>query len=782
MSKHGRGRKKVVLGITKGEQSDEKTKASSIRATTRSPLSHAALSLASMVLATGAAAQDGALPQIDVLSDSGAQTYRATNQTITRLPTPLLDTPQTVNVVTERVIQETGARTLEDALRTVPGITFQAGEGGQQGDSPIINGFVARGDIYRDGIRDPGWYTRDLFSSDRVEVYKGPSAFAFGRGTTGGAINFVSKLPTGANFLNTTGTGYTQGGLRAELDASGRKDHVSVRIAAMGQGIDTATRDNVWTKRWGVAPSVAVQLNQTKVTFAYIYQGEESIPDYGHPYLPQPIRAPGTGLLTDPGYFGNGSATPPVPIDRRNWFGVFGGPLADVVNVDTHIATAKVEHEFNKDSKLTNATRYVMNDRSARPTAPRNLSTNTSTTAIAPPEFPVNLMTIGRQHFWNETYNSMLVNQTDWVGKVNTGIIQHTIVAGMELMQEHRWQQRANGMDLNNLCAPAVAACRTSLAVPIDTTFGGTFNFWNPANQTDSNNVAFYASDQMQMNQYFELLGAVRWDRFHTTWQDPFNATVASRFLHREDDMFSYRVGGVFHPTPNSSIYVAYGVSYNPSAELGTLGAGNSLTASVQAPPERNESIEAGVKVDLLQNRLSVTAAIFQIEKTNMRIANDASLPADRQVTILDGVAQVRGFEVGVAGSLTDKWQIFAGFSHLDTEITKTRNLAELGRQLPNAPPDSLSLWMTYQVTPEWLVGGGAFYQNDTFVNATNTAYVPDYWRFDVMTSYKVHQDHTIQLNIYNLTDEKYYAQYYQGHAVPASGRYAALSWRAKWL
>ncbi|MET0878738.1 MAG: TonB-dependent receptor, partial [Tardiphaga sp.] len=263
---------------------------------------------------------------------------------------------------------------------------------------------------------------------------------------------------------------------------------------------------------------------------------------------------------------------------------------------------------------------------------------------------------------------------------------------------------------------------------------------------------------------------------------DPFNATVASRFLHREDDMFSYRVGGVFHPTPNSSIYVAYGVSYNPSAELGTLGAGNSLTASVQAPPERNESIEAGVKVDLLQNRLSVTAAIFQIEKTNMRIANDASLPADRQVTILDGVAQVRGFEVGVAGSLTDKWQIFAGFSHLDTEITKTRNLAELGRQLPNAPPDSLSLWMTYQVTPEWLVGGGAFYQNDTFVNATNTAYVPDYWRFDVMTSYKVHQDHTIQLNIYNLTDEKYYAQYYQGHAVPASGRYAALSWRAKWL
>ena len=469
-----------------------------------------------------------------------------------------------------------------------------------------------------------------------------------------------------------------------------------------------------------------------------------------------------------------------MPIDRRNWFGVFGGPLADVVNVDTHIATAKVEHDFNKDSKLTNATRYVITTaRRVRPLREIS-STNASTTAIAPPGVPVNLMTIGRQHFWNETYNSMLVNQTDWVGKVNTGSSNIPIVAGMELMQRDRWQQRANGMDLNNLCAPPLQPAGPALRSHRHDVWRQ-FDFWNPA-QTDSNNVAFYGSDQMKLNQYFELLGAVRWDRFHTTWQDPFNATVASQFLHREDDMFSYRVGGVFHPTPNSSIYVAYGVSYNPSAELGTLGAGNSLTASVQAPPERNESIEAGVKVDLLQNRLSVTAAIFQIEKTNMRIANDASLPADRQVTILDGVAQVRGFEVGVAGSLTDKWQIFAGFSHLDTEITKTRNLAELGRQLPNAPPDSLSLWMTYQVTPEWLVGGGAFYQNDTFVNATNTAYVPDYWRFDVMTSYKVHQDHTIQLNIYNLTDEKYYAQYYQGHAVPASGRYAALSWRAKWL
>ena len=145
---------------------------------------------------------------------------------------------------------------MEEALRTVPGITFSAGEGGQQGDTPIIRGFVARGDIFRDGIRDPGWYTRDLFSIDRVEVYKGPSAFAFGRGATGGAINYVTKLPTGAQYLESTVGGEHGHGYREDVDASGKNGNVSGRIAGLYQDVNTPTRDKVWTKRWGVAPSM----------------------------------------------------------------------------------------------------------------------------------------------------------------------------------------------------------------------------------------------------------------------------------------------------------------------------------------------------------------------------------------------------------------------------------------------------------------------------------------------------------------------------------------------
>ncbi|MGD9923569.1 MAG: TonB-dependent receptor plug domain-containing protein, partial [Pseudorhodoplanes sp.] len=155
-------------------------------------------------------------------------------------------------MVTPQVIREQAARTMEDALRNVPGITFQAGEGGMQGDAPFIRGFQARTDMFRDGIRDPGWYTRDLFSSDSVEVFKGPSAFAFGRGSTGGAINITSKQATGAKFVEGTVTGSTPFGVRTELDASGSVGNIDARIAAVWQDIDTPDRDNVWTKRWGV--------------------------------------------------------------------------------------------------------------------------------------------------------------------------------------------------------------------------------------------------------------------------------------------------------------------------------------------------------------------------------------------------------------------------------------------------------------------------------------------------------------------------------------------------
>ena len=390
-------------------------------------------------------------------------------------------------------------------------------------------------------------------------------------------------------------------------------------------------------------------------------------------------------------------------------------------------------------------------------------------------------MTIGRQHFWNETENTLLVNQTDLVGKVRTGSFLHTFAVGLELSRETRDQRRAMGMSANNLCDPTNALCRTSLFSPLDTSFGGIFTGWNTPLETEMNNVAIYALDQIRINEFFEVLGSIRHDSLDTKFDDPGNATPANRHLSRKDDMTSWRVGGVFHPLKNVSVYGAYGVSFNPSSELGTLSGAATNQASVLLDPEQNTTIEFGAKADVLNGRLSLTGAIFRIEKTNLRILNDPSLPPAQQFLVLDGIARVQGVEVTAAGHLTDRWQVIGGYSYLESEILNTRNLAELGRQLPSTPHHNFTLWSTYDVTPQWTVGAGAFYQSDAFVNTTNTAYVPAYWRFDAMTSYKVTKNSVLQLNVYNITDEMYFAQYYQGHAVPASGRYASLSYRVRW-
>jgi catecholate siderophore receptor len=291
-----------------------------------------------------------------------------------------------------------------------------------------------------------------------------------------------------------------------------------------------------------------------------------------------------------------------------------------------------------------------------------------------------------------------------------------------------------------------------------------------------SNTFAVYGFDQIKFNEYFELLGSVRHDHFTADYTD-FAQPVATRNLSRTDDMLSWRTGAVFHPTKYSSIYAAYGISYNPSAEFGTLSSAPTNAANSLLDPEKNRVIEVGAKADLLNNKLSVSGAVFRIEKTNMRIPID---PVTNTTLQLDGLARVDGIEVGVAGHLTDKWQVSAGYSYLDSEIVRTTNRAELGNELPNTPHNNLAVWSTYNLTSDWTIGGGATYQSDAFVNTTNVSYVPSFWKFDAMASYKVTPNSTLQLNLYNITDELYYSQYYQGHAVPASGRYASLSYRVR--
>ncbi|MBC7785114.1 MAG: TonB-dependent receptor, partial [Burkholderiales bacterium] len=494
----------------------------------------AAVSLASLMGATVASGQESGvqLPTIDVTGDQNGG-YQATQQSIVRMPVPLLDTPQSVTVIPQQVIRDQSATSLQDVLRNVAGITFRAGEGGNGGDDPYIRGFDARNDMFRDGVRDPGWYTRDLFATDRVEVYKGPSSFLFGRGSTGGVINTVTKTPTGKTSVDAEISGQVPGGYRATVDANGKvNDNVSARIAIMNQDVPKAGREDVVQKRWGIAPSIKAKIgDSTEATASYIYQHTDHIPDYGIPFVG---AAPGTTTRF------------PANVPRSNFYGVLTNSLSDVETNDAHIATFKVEHEINNQFKIANTTRYADITRFLRINQPPGGA------AVSPTNLNVNL---ARNRWQLNVQSSLLANQTDVVGKFQTWGMQHTLVTGLEFTKEDRSQLRQN--------ITGVVPGTVNLLYPDPyPTFPG--NIAAPGLPTLNNgrSTAAYLADQVKLNKYFELLGGLRWERFTA------DSGVQPAIFSRTDSLWSWRVGAIFHPIENTSIYVTRGTSFNPSAEF----------------------------------------------------------------------------------------------------------------------------------------------------------------------------------------------------------------------
>jgi catecholate siderophore receptor len=703
------------------------------------------------MFATAASGQE-ALPQIDVLASGGG--YQTINPSLARLPTPLLNTPQSVNVVPEKVIQEQNASNVKDALRNVAGITFRAGEGGNQGDSPYIRGFSAQSDVFRDGARDPGWYTRDNFTVDAVEVFKGPSAVLFGRGSAGGVINLTTKTPVDRTFVEGTVTGNSGPGVRATVDANGKiNENVAARIQVMGQKYDIAGRDHVEENRYGVAPSVRINMGtQTTATLSYIFQHEFSVPDYGIPFLSAAWGVP----------------RPVAPVPRNNWYGILSSPYPDVENVDAHIGTARLEHQFNSWLKATNITRYSNVHRFQRNVFPE------PNTAVAGFPQPPSLNSMWRPNRAQvDVTNTILSNQTDFNLKFATGAWQHTVATGVDFSRETRDFQRNNftGQGATNFITPdAYRAPGAPGPVAVNQLLFG-----------QSDNAGVYFADQIKLNEWWELLGSVRYDSTQFTQDAPL-AAASVRKLHNNFNFFSWRAGVVFHPLPNTSVYAMRGTSFNPSADLMTINPGTNPPGNLNAlslaqlGPETNVTTEAGAKADVLNGRLSLQTAVFQSEKTNMRVAD----PATSSFTVLQGITRVNGFEASATGKLTDQWSIITSYTYLDARIVQTLNAAQLGQRPVITPQHSFSLWTTYDVTAAWQIGGGAWYVGESWGDIPNTALIPAYWRFDAMTAYRITDKTTIQLNVYNLTDKFYAAAGYSNWIVPGASRTFALTLRTK--
>ncbi|QSQ15750.1 TonB-dependent receptor [Myxococcus landrumensis] len=677
------------------------------------------------------------LPTVEVQGET--EGYQVRESSLPKVQKALVNTPQSVTVVPEAVMEEQRATTVRDALRNVSGITMSAGEGVRQGDSFMLRGFSAQNDVSRDGARDLGWFTRDTFNLEGVEAYFGPSSVLFGRGSAGGAINLVTKKPKRTSFQEVTLSGGTAPTGRVDADINQvLSEDLQLRLNVMGQLSSTAGRDVVKDNRVGVAPSLRYKLaERTTLEMDYMFQREDGIPDYGMPYF-------------------NGSpVTESLDVPRENFYGV----KSDKERVDAHVATARVTQGLGESLQLTNTLRFGRVDRFASPTAPRGLTPTGAPT------------TIGRQRFQTETDNSYVANQTAVGGELQTGFIKHSANAGVELTWEKRSQGRYN---LNAVGLPTGPNLPADLFNPdSDPDLSAVSPVFSSSSVSVQRTLGLYIADQIELGPYVELLGSVRWDVFNTDYVST-AATGAKTRLQSSDHLLNWRAGVVVKPVEKVSVYGMYGTSASPSAELGTLAAD-----TVSLDPEKNTIIEAGAKADLLEDRLGLTAAVFRINKTDARVPNTNP---EGPPQVLAGEQRVQGLNLGVSGTIVERWKVLANYTLMDSAIVEHTTPHMVGQRLPNTPRHSISLWTTYSPLKDFTLGGGAIYQDVTSVNNPTSAsavtnYVPNFWRFDAFASYAFGKA-LVQLNVYNLTDTLYYDQYYAGHAVPAEGVSALLTAR----
>ncbi len=661
---------------------------------------------------------------------------------------PLRDTPQTISILSKEMIEQQGATTLRDVLNNVPGITLTAGEGGAPaGDNLTIRGFSARNDIFIDGVRDLGAQSRDPFNLEQVEVVKGPSSSFTGRGSTGGTINLISKLPNMRRSISGSVAAGTSDTRRASVDVNlPFSDSIAFRLNAMGHDADYPGRDAVQNQRWGLAPSLMFGLGTaTRVSASYFYIEQDNTSDYGIPWVP------GTNnVLAE-------FRDRPAPVSRSNFYGYAD---RDHEKLRSDLATGRLEHEFNDRVGIRSQLRYGYSRRDSIASPPR-FANNNSTDITR------------EMRAWHAVDN-IVDSQTDVTARFKTGAIEHTAVFGGNLSFEKN--------DRILRTAPASAA----IGQPVDLfnpntndVYPGVISIDPRRPEAEARSQAVYFFDTIRFSKQWEFVGGLRWDRFDVTGGNA--ATVSGQNvltpIDRVDKILSGRASLIFKPVENGTIYAAYGSSANPSLE-GLLYS----PADVRVDPEKTGTFELGTKWDLLGNKLLLSGAVFRVDKTNARTP-DLTNPA---VFTLDGDVRVSGVEFSATGNITRNWQVFSGYTFLDSEIVKSnvcvRNASnvcisfpELGKELINTPRHSFNLWTTYS-WDRLFFGGGPRFVGRRYGNNTNTRLVDSYVVVDALVSYKLTRNIDLRLNVNNLGDKYYLDRIGGGHIIPGAARTVLLT------
>jgi catecholate siderophore receptor len=648
----------------------------------------------------------------------------------------LVNLPQTVVVIPKTVFREQAAITLSDVLRNTPGITLLAGEGGgasnTAGDSFFMRGFDATNSIFIDGVRDQAAYSRDVFNLDQVEVSKGPSGSYTGRGNASGSVNLVTKTPTD-QALRVMGVTYgTNDHVRGTIDfnqplSESSLGGTAVRLNAMWQDGGVAGRDEVEHDAWGIAPSFAIGLGaDTRLALAAQILRQENTPDYGLPSAALRSLAP---------------TTPPVGhVDQSNFYGITD---VDFDDVDSDSYTARFEHDFAPGVTLRNLSRYSDNHRLAVITTIRNEDAFDPVTGL-----------VTRTRQINERINRNFTNQTNLSFEFQTGGLEHSMSTGVEYASEKQISPERTGAGE----APPTDIHHPNPHDPV-TDFAPARTGAFTRGETDT--FAAYGFDTIELSRQWQLSAGVRVERYDTDFLEvaiPGSGTPDIK-LDVSDTLTSWNGGLVFKPVDNGSVYVSAATTQTPPGGLNfTLSPTETNVNNPALEPQKSTNYELGTKWDLFERRLSATAALFHTVNTN--VVSTESISGTVVAVSFDSEQQVEGIELSVAGLITPKWQVFAGYSYLDSEFTKAVAVSQ-DATLQWTPRNSGNLWTTYQLPFGFSIGGGARFM-DTVARRSVTVpegaapSAPSYWVYSATAAWAANDRVTLRLNVNNVTDEVY--------------------------
>lgn len=691
---------------------------------------------------------------------------------------PVIDLPQTINIIDGQVLKDRQITTLAEALRNVAGVTTSVGEGGVvNGDQFFIRGQAARDDIFTDGLRDFGAFTRDSFNYESVQVLKGSSSTALGRGVSGGAINTQSKRARPEDMFSANVSGGTDDYGRVTFDANKALGATTgLRLNFMAHRNDTPDRDNVFSHRWGFAPALGFGIGgDTTFDLIFFHQEEDKAVDYGVPIAvttATDIEVPVTEL----------------GVPRSNFYGFRGDEDNTVVNT----LTARFGHKFNDWLSLTSDIKLGAYKRAFRQTVPSCAAVTCGNLLTDGNSATIPMSASGVRGQFRQTTKGIQNVSTLLVEKP-LGDMRNEVIVGWDF--SYQTNDREDDIRPNNGATSSVAQ---PLFAPTGT---AVLDFTRKTYQyrdSRATDIAFFIDERLWLTPKLSVNAGVRFQHFKNEQETVALTTNAngpvitcngasgtfSTCLTRLDavhDLWNPKASVIWEPTDRMSFYASYSKAAVPpgnsvsNGSLASPGTG-AVIATSDLKPETTETFDLGAKFSLFGNRLLIQSAIYQIDRANKR---DVDPNTQLLVASSEPKVRMRGFEFGASGTVTPDLLLNFNYSYVDSEIldavsSGVIDAAAIGKQVRYVPKHALSFWGSYKPLEGSLkgleVGLGANYQSKVFVNNTNTQVTPSYATFDALLGYSFGK-FRLAVNGYNLTNKLYYAQVNGGRVVPAAGR-----------